>query len=154
MVRRRDSTAYSPSAHAVEVLPAVLVVIAGVYAASAANMRAHSPLVQGWQGGDDLGEPEHRLAVVGQPPRCGENLFLDRFFVAGQERSLLPFVPQGHSNTLGREARPGVTVVSGAELSHRCGVGTPLPLSGDAQEAMGLRRPDPLAEEAPGPCPS
>ena len=44
---------------------------------------------------------------------------------------------------------PDQRTPSRAELSHRCGVGAPLPLLGDAQEAMGLRRPDPLAEEAP-----
>ena len=69
----------------------MLVIVGGVDTAAAADMRAHGPLVQLRQLGDDLGEREQLLALVAQPPRGVKHLFLDRFFVAGQERSLCLF---------------------------------------------------------------
>ena len=69
----------------------MLMIVGGVDAASAADMRAHGALVQLRQGGDDLGEGEHLLALFAESPRRVEHLLLDRIVVAGQRsRSLRP----------------------------------------------------------------
>ena len=65
--------------------------------------------------------------------------------------SLRPFPGSSRSGGDPRlPALPDQRTPSCAELAGRRRVGAPLPLSGHAPEAVGLRRRDPRAEEAPG----
>ena len=80
----RVAEAVEPTPHAVEVGPAVLMIVWRVHAASAADVSAHGPAVQVGQSFHDLGEREPLLPFVAQPPRCVEHLLVDRFVAAGQ----------------------------------------------------------------------